>query len=156
MASLRKPTSVERFLTYRLFILCAVLFHSGCVRRETTAPAPRLVAAQPDLPSQTYTCMQEVLQLPAIDVATVNDDGQHGANETFPINTLLDIATDGERYSLHVNAVTQSAFITSAGGIGDHLRHTYGPWPTTSPQVATLIRLVCGSNDSENAPIPTQ
>lgn len=142
----------ERFLNRRLFLLFAFSLPAGCARRQAAPTAPPPASAQTDIRSETYVCLQKVLKLPASDVASVSDDEQ-SANETFHIDTPLNIATDAERYSLHVNNVNQSAFITSAGGINDHIHKIYGPWSSTSPCVANLIRVVRSvKQDADSTP----
>lgn len=59
--------------------------------------------------------------------------------ETFSIDSPEELAADGRRFSLSIDASSEQAWLSVSGGIANHIEESYGPWPLTNPDVQRLL-----------------
>ena len=125
-----------------VFIVASAL--SGCAGSKPAQPPAKPPGGRnPDVEAmlQTDDALREVLEAPAIEfrdeIKADQKDIQH-----IPVRMPMDFSSDAEHFTLYIDSANQTAWLESHGGISNHLRRTYGPWPTDCPEMKRLIELV--------------
>jgi hypothetical protein len=129
-----RPVSIGNCMIRLALLLLLLILIIGCAR-----PRPKLSDNSPPQSSATIIndLTQKLLAMPASSDLTIPSASQ--ATETFEVPSLETLASDGRRLTLSVDRRSGTAWISSSGGIGNHLSGTFGPWHCDHPTVAQLL-----------------
>lgn len=136
----------------KLMLVAIVVATCGCVQNQIGDDLPvasmRDEQTPPASPGQADLIddvLMSVLALPPIEVERSEAEPAAHVPATpggLPIHTVMSYATDAEQYYLEFDPTSDMIYIEKHGGIADHLHSRLGPWSSSHPKVATLIRLV--------------
>ena len=121
--------------------LCVI----GCAKPRPEPVSLSSGAATSPNPSPVVATMQQLMAVPtepSLAIPSVVTD----AIQSYHIPTPEDLAADGRRYSLHLDPSSDLAWITVSGGIADHIRETFGPWPASNDEVQLLVGHLSGES----------
>ena len=110
----------------------------GCVSPRSEPAASSFNSDSSSQSSDVAAAVERLIATPAeqsLAIPSVVD----GSTRAIHIPTYEDLASDGRRLTLHVDSVSDVAWIEVSGGIADHIHESFGPWSASHRDVQLLI-----------------
>ena len=136
---------------HRLFATFAIAM-AGCLAPNPVDEPAGVTSFTPVALTEIQKRADELLRLPIDSERSIPESGCSDC-ERHLVMTLESFAADGCQTTLCVSRETDTAWLLIAGGIGDHVRDTIGPWPASAPEVQRLIDAISDKGVDPTVPV---